>query len=84
LPFPPCPNEEDYDWVWSNRELHRQYQGLVVAVHNKTVWGAGKDAEAAWEDARKKPGCPEELDLAFVDIWGMPGEDEAEEEKPAP
>ncbi len=76
LPIPPCPNEEDYHWAMTSRELHRQYQRMVVAVRHRTVWGAGKDYKAAWEDARKKPGCPEERDLAFVDIWGMPGNPE--------
>jgi hypothetical protein len=84
LPIPEPPNAADAAWAMNDRELHRRYQGLVVAVRDKTVWGAGKDEKAAWEDARKKPGCPAQDDLAFVDIWGMPGEEEAEEGKQTP
>jgi hypothetical protein len=73
VPIPPCPHEEDYDWVWGNRELHEQYQGLVVAVRDRKVWGAGKTHQAAWEDARGRAGCPARDDMIYLDIWGMPG-----------
>ena len=81
VPFPPCPNEQDYEWAFHNRELHRLYQGMVIAVRDRKVWGVGKTHKAAWEDAQKKPGCPERHDLAFVDIWGMPGEPEDNEQE---
>jgi hypothetical protein len=76
VPIPEPPNAEDYRWVWSNRELHAQYQGLVVAVRDRKVWGAGKSHSAAWEDARQKADCPARDDLIFVEIWGMPWTDE--------
>jgi hypothetical protein len=82
VPIPPCPNEEDYQWAYNSRELHRQYQRKVVALLHRKVWGVGKDATAAWEDARSKPGCPGETDLVYIVVWGMPGGPEAHDEMP--
>src|SRR5438874_840167 len=76
MPIPEPPNAEDYAWALNSRELHRQYQRMVVAVHHHKVWGVGKDYNAAWDDARTKPGCPEREELAFVLLWGMPGNPE--------
>jgi hypothetical protein len=68
-----CPTGADYDWAWENLELRPLYEGKFIAVWQRTVWGSGKTAAAAWEDARRKPGCPSVSDLAFVPIFGMPG-----------
>ena len=65
-------------------ELHRQYQGRVVAVHHHKVWGVGKDCDTAWEDARQKPGCPEFEEFAFVPLWGMPGNPEEIDQRAKP
>jgi hypothetical protein len=74
LPFPEPANAEDYDWALNSRELHRRYPRMVVAVHRRQVWGVGRDYQAAWEDARKKSECPAERNLAFVALWGVPGD----------
>jgi hypothetical protein len=76
LPFPPDEDNGDFEWAANDQELHRRYQRLVVAVRNRQVWGAGKNARAAWEDARRKAGCPAEGELVYVPIWGMPGDPE--------
>src|SRR5262249_42711442 len=72
LPFPDPPPEETEAWEWvdSDPEINRLYGGLVVAVHNRKVWGVGKTDKAACEDALKKPGCPPEDDLVFVPVAG--------------
>jgi hypothetical protein len=80
LPIPEPPNAEDYGWAWNSPELHRQYQGMVVAVRGRKVWGVGKDSNTAWEDARQKPGCPEQEEFAFVPLWGKPGNPECTEQ----
>jgi hypothetical protein len=79
LPIPEPANADDYGWAWNSPELHKQYQGMVVAVHDRRVWGVGKDCSTAWEDARQKPGCPELEQLAFVPLFGMPGNPESAE-----
>jgi hypothetical protein len=83
LPFPDPPPEdvEAWDWVDHDPEVQRLYHGLVVAVHNRKVWGVGKTYKAAAEDARKKPGCPGE-GLVFVPVPATqlpPRNDRAEE-----
>lgn len=73
LEFPDdCPDEEDFNWAWDDLELQRLYGGLVVAVRQRTVWGAGKNHRAAWEDAQRKPNCPPSSEFAFVPISGLP------------
>lgn len=84
LPIPDPPNADDYGWAWNSPELHRQYQGRVVAVHHHKVWGVGKDCDTAWEDARQKPGCPEFEAFAFVPLWGMPGNPEEIDQRAKP
>jgi hypothetical protein len=85
LPIPEPPHADDYGWASNSPELHRKYPRLVVAVRDHKVWGVGKDSNAAWEDARQAPGCPPLEDLAFVPLWGMPGNPEgtAQGVKPA-
>jgi hypothetical protein len=73
LPVQEGPGSEDYQWAIRNRELHRQYQGMVVAVHNQKVWGVGKDENAARDDALQKPGCPYSYELTLLRVVGMPG-----------
>ncbi len=72
VPFPDVEENGDFDWAASDPEIGRRYQRLVVAVHKRRVWGAGKDARAAREDARKNPGCPAPDQLVYVPIWGKP------------
>lgn len=72
----PCADDatsDDYLWAFHNGDLHRQYQGLVVAIRDRQVWGVGKDGNAAWDDARRKPDCPAMHELAFVHLVGLPG-----------
>ena len=78
LPFlEPDPDEEaDYDWASTDLEVRRQYGGLVVAVHDRKVWGAGKNHQLAWEDASRNPACPEEL--VYVCVSALPGPDARE------
>jgi hypothetical protein len=56
----------DYEWCLNDRKMIAKYSGMVVVVHNRTVWGAGKDHRAAWAAARRKPGCPPISDVAVV------------------
>jgi hypothetical protein len=84
VPVPDPPNTDDYGWACNSPELHRQYQGMVVAVRNRTVWGVGKDSNTAWEDARQKSGCPELEQIAFVPLWGMPGNPDCAEQEAKP
>jgi hypothetical protein len=74
LPFPAPPPEETEAWEWVNHdpEINRLYGGLVVAVHQRKVWGVGKTDRAAREDTLKKPGCPPEDELVFVTVAGLP------------
>ncbi len=79
LPFPDGPSPDDAAWAMSSPEIHRQYQGLIIAVRDRKVWGAGKGISLALEDARRQPGCPPENELELVSIMGMPGPPEATE-----
>jgi len=67
-----CPTEADYQWAWENPDLRPLYEGSFVAVWQRTVWGAGKTPQAAWEDAQRKTDCPSISEMAFVPIVGMP------------
>jgi hypothetical protein len=69
LPFPDPPPEDldAWNWVDNDPEVQRLNHGLVVAVYNRKVWGVGKTYKAAAEDARQRPGCPEE-ELIFVPV----------------
>jgi hypothetical protein len=64
--------DEDYDWALRDPEVHRLYRGQVVAVHKKTVWGAGDTHGEAIQDALRQPGCPPREELAKVYIEGEP------------
>ncbi len=70
LPFPSVPPEvaDDYDWARQEPQVQRDYTGLVVAVHNRKVWGAGKSRRAALEDAFQKIDCPPADELVLVVI----------------
>lgn len=66
----------DYDWAQGDPEVRRRYGGLIVAVRDRQVWGAGPTPTQAAEDAAGKPGCPQ--DLVYVCVWpdppdGVPG-----------
>jgi hypothetical protein len=71
LEFPEEPDNPDFDWAINDPEVRRLYSGKVVAVHNRKVWGVGKNFRTAWEDARAKPGCPTK-ELVFVAIQRLP------------
>jgi len=58
--------DADYAWARDNTDLQKHYCGLVVAVHNKQVWGAGRDHGVALRRARRKPGAPDRSEFAFV------------------
>jgi hypothetical protein len=68
VPYPMADDCPEYEWCLTDREVQRQYGGLIVAVHGRTVWGAGNDRAAAWDAARQQPGCPAAEDLAFVQV----------------
>jgi hypothetical protein len=68
LEFPPEPPDvaADYDWAQRDPQVMQQYAGLVVAVRNRKVWGAGKNHRAALEQALQKPDCPRADELVLV------------------
>jgi hypothetical protein len=68
LELPPVPKEveEDYFWAQQDPAVLKAYGGLVVAVHRRKVWGAGKNYRTAVEDALQKPGCPPAGELVLV------------------
>ncbi len=72
LPFPEPVGEEDFDWAFNDPDVCARYEGLIVAVLNRRVWGAGKDYGAAWDDARKQPDCPPHHELVFVPVCSPP------------
>ena len=72
IPEPDPREAEDYDWVMTDPEVQRRFGGRVVAVYQKTVFGAGKTPEEALEDAAKKPNCPALDDLVVVDVLHFP------------
>jgi hypothetical protein len=63
---------EDYEWALHDPEVRRQYGGQVVVVHQRRIWGAGKNHETAHHAAVQQPGCPEKWHLAFVPIPPLP------------
>ena len=65
LPEEPNPDEE---WVLHDPQVREQYAGMVVAVHNRKIWGAGKTYQQAWENTLANPDCPdpEKLQLFVV------------------
>src|SRR5688572_14541379 len=68
LSFAEDPDNEDYAWALHNSDFRKQHSGLVVAVHQRVLWGVGKNHLAAWKDASTKPNCPPQEDLTFVAI----------------
>lgn len=72
LPYDEGPSMADFEWALQNRDLHRKYQGLFVAVYDRKVWGVGKDSDAAWDDAFRKLDCPPRHKLAFLAVVGIP------------
>jgi hypothetical protein len=68
LEFPP--ETADYEWALHDPQVQREYSGKVVAVRGRKVWGAGKNARAAWEEASKVAGCPPLDELLFVVVPG--------------
>jgi hypothetical protein len=61
----------DYDWALHDPQVRQEHGGRVVAVRGRKVWGAGKNARAAWEQARTVAGCPPLDELLFVVVPGM-------------
>lgn len=57
---------EDYEWCMHDPEMQKKYGGMVVVVHNRQVWGVGKNHAVAWKAAQRKRGCPERGYVAFV------------------
>jgi hypothetical protein len=72
LPIPEAPDKADYEWAANDTTIRQQYGGLVVAVCDRKVWGAGKNPQLAWEAARQTPGCPCRDDLVFVAVSALP------------
>jgi hypothetical protein len=73
VPFPEIEDSGDFDWAVSDPEICRRYQRLVVAVCDRRVWGAGKDAQAAREDARSIPAVPPSTSLSTCRSGEGPG-----------
>src|SRR5262249_62377199 len=63
---------DDYDWCLRDADVQRNYRGRVVAVHRRTVWGAGRTHGEAVQDALAKPRCPPREQLAKGDIEAPP------------
>jgi hypothetical protein len=57
---------DDYEWALRDPEVRRRYDGKVVAVHRRKVWGAGRTYDAAWEAACRQPDCPSPDEIVFV------------------
>jgi hypothetical protein len=71
-PFEPTLDEQerqiqdDYEWCLHDAAVRARYGGQVVVVHQRKVWGAGKNHAAAWAAARRKRGCPSRDQIAVV------------------
>lgn len=57
---------DDYEWCLHDPEVRRQYGDQVVAIHQRRIWGVGKDHLAALNAALQQPGCPPKFCLALV------------------
>jgi hypothetical protein len=57
---------DDYEWCLSDSQVRDKYSGKVVVVHNRKIWGVGKDHAAALAAAQRKRGCPPQDRLALV------------------
>jgi hypothetical protein len=63
---------EDYEWCLHDAQVQQEYQGRVVAVHKRKIWGAGRTHRQATRAALRCPGCPPREALAKVFIEGRP------------
>jgi hypothetical protein len=57
---------DDYEWCLSDSRVREKYSGKVVVVHNRKIWGVGRDHAAALLAAQRKRGCPPRERLALV------------------
>jgi hypothetical protein len=57
---------DDYEWCLHDPEVRRQYGDQVVAVHQRRIWGVGKDHLAALNAALQQPGCPQYCSARFL------------------
>jgi hypothetical protein len=62
--------DADYAWCLTDSAVQQSHGGQVVAVHERRIWGAGKNHAAAWKAARRERGCPPHDDLVFVVVPG--------------
>ena len=71
LEIPPLPPEveADYHWASNDRQIQCEYNGRVVAVCEKKIWGAGKTPQEAIAQAQQNPNCPELERLVLVDVF---------------
>lgn len=74
LPFPaPDPEvDAEFDWASADMEVRRRYGGLVVAVFDRKVWGAGKSHREAWDAARANSSCPALDRIVLVPVSALP------------
>jgi len=73
VPVPLLTADQDPDFAWclQNTEVRQRYGGLVAAVHQGKVWGAGANRDEAWRDSQRLAGCPGPGELTFVLIPGI-------------
>jgi hypothetical protein len=57
---------EDHKWCETDEAIRKKYGGKILAVYNRTIFGAGKHHGEAWEAAQKKRDCPPRHELAMV------------------
>jgi hypothetical protein len=67
----------DFDPAFATRfrdeDVQRRYGGLVVAVHQNSILGAGNDREGAWRAAQRQPHCPAPDEVRYLLIPAPPG-----------
>ena len=58
--------QDDYEWCWHDPDMQKKYGGKVVIVHQRKIWGVGKNHLVAWGAAQRKRGCPAKHLVAAV------------------
>jgi len=56
----------DHEWCANDPEVRRKYGGKIVAVHDRTILGAGKTYATAWAAAQRRRSCPPKHEVAMV------------------
>ena len=61
----------EYTWCLTDPAVQQECGGLIAALHGRQIWGKGLQAAEAWEDARRKSGCPARQELVFLIVPWM-------------